>query len=38
MPDADAPSFARVEKYDPNVDATDIRGQFSGGERVSVPH
>lgn len=34
VPDADAPSFARVEKFNDAYDATDKSGAFSAGIRV----
>lgn len=36
MPDADAASFALVEKFNGSFDATDKSGRFSAGERVKA--
>jgi len=36
IPDADAASFALVEKFNGKFDATDKSGAFSAGERVKV--
>lgn len=36
MPDADAATFALVEKFNGKFDATDKSGPFSAGERVKV--